>query len=246
MKTAPNRHAPMASPFAAARRATLVVAALTGLAMFTTGTSAQAQEFPRQVIRLVVPFAAGSGTDLTARELTQKVSEATGWQFVVDNKAGANGLIAIQDVMRSPADGYTLIMTGNTTHAANPALYKKLPYEPLGDFAPIARTGVVPLVLFVAAKHNVKNVGELVELARKNPGKLSFATGSASHRLAAELFKQKTGITVNHVPYKGSAQALTDLIGGHVDFMFVDTAVGMSYIKAGTLQPLAVTSLCTS
>ncbi len=208
---------------------------------FTSPTLAQ--DFPKQVIRIVVPFAAGSGTDLSAREMSQKIAEATGWNFVVDNKAGANGVIAIQEVMRAPADGYHLIMTGSTTHAANPALFKKLPYEPLGDFAPVIRTGVVPLVLFVAAKHKIQNVGELTELARKNPGKLSFATGSASHRLAAELYRQAAGINVNHVPYKGSAQALTDLIGGHVDFMFVDTSVGMAYIKAGTLTPLAVTTL---
>lgn len=230
--------------FPAARRLFCTAAGLmaAGLTAAMAVAPARAADFPRQPIRLVVPFSAGSGTDLAARELAQRLGETNGWQIVVDNKPGANGFIAVQDVMRAPADGYTLIMTGNTTHAANPALFQKLPYDPIADFAPITRGAIVPLVLFAAPKHGFQSVAQLVERARAQPGTLSFATGSASHRLSGEILKQRAGVQATHVGYKGSPQALTDLIGGHVDFMFVDMPAGISFIKAGTLVPLAVTS----
>lgn len=203
---------------------------------------AQDDELARQPIRLIVPFSAGSGTDVTARQMTQAVGAATGWRFVVDNKAGGNGLIAVSDLMRAAPDGRTLILTGNTTHAANPALMKQLPYDPLGDFAPILRTGVVPLVLLAAPKHGFKTLDDLVRAAKAAPGKLTFGTGSASHRLAAEMLKARAGIEVAHAPYRGSAQAMTDLLGGHIDFMFVDTAAAIAFGNSDTLKVLAVTS----
>lgn len=231
--------APVAAPPHPTRRhLTLGAAALAALCALP----ARSQGFPRQPIRLIVPFGPGSSTDLSARDAAQRIGEAQGWSFVVDNKAGGNGLIAIQELLRAPPDGHTLIMTGNTTHAANPVLIRKLPYDPIEDFSPITRTGVVPLVLFAAPRHGFRSVAELTAYARANPGKVSFGTGSASHRLAGELFRLTGNLNLTHVPYKSSPQGLTDLIGGHVDLMFVDTAVGMSFIRNGSLRPLAVTS----
>ncbi len=223
----------------------MAASALVAMGVLACGSAAAADNdpFPNKPIRVIVPFGAGSGTDLTTRYMTQAVSDTLGWKFLVDNKPGANGFIAVQELLRSAPDGYTLLMTGNTTHAANPVLFKKLPYDPIEDFIPLARLNVAPLVLFVAPKHQIDNVGQLIDLIRKNPGKMAFATGSASHRAAAEMFKLGKQLDVVHAPYKSSPQAITDLLGGHVDFMFVDLGAGMSFIRSNQLKPVALTSL---
>ena len=219
------------------RRRALAIA----LAAMLPLASANAEpRFPDKPIRVVVPFPPGSGTDVSTRHIAQQIAAKTGWTFVVDNKAGANGFIGLGDVLRAPADGYTLVYTGGTTHGVNSALFKKLPYDPVADFIPIAPGVFSPMVLLARPSLNVSSGAELLAYIRQNPGKATFASGSSFQQLAGELFKQQAGLQVNHVPYKGSAQSMTDLIGGHVDFSFIDLSAAMPHIRAGTLKPLAV------
>ncbi len=199
---------------------------------------AAAQTFPSKPITLVVPFAAGSATDQLARALAQSVGEQTKTTVIVDNKAGASGMMAAQFVARAPADGHTVIISTNTTHAANEHLYKKMPYDPVKDFAPLTGLGRGGQVLVVNPASPWKNVAELVADARKRPGKLSFSSGSASSRVAGEMFQQLSGTEILHVPYKSNPQALTDVMGGQIDFMITDTATGVPQIKAGKLRAL--------
>lgn len=196
--------------------------------------------FPDKPIRIVVPFPPGSGTDVSTRYFSQQVAIRTGWNFVVDNKAGANGFIGLEDVLRAPADGYTLVYTGGTTHGVNSALFKKLPYDPVADFIPIAPGLFTPMVLLASPKLKVSNAAELLAYIRRNLGKASFAAGSSFQQLAGELFAQQAGLEVNQIPYKGSGQSITDLLGGHVDFTIVDLSAAMPHIRAGTLKALAV------
>ena len=202
-----------------------------------TGPAA-AQTFPSRPITLVVPFAAGSATDPLARALAQSVGEQTKTTVIVDNKAGASGMMAAQFVARAPADGHTVIISTNTTHAANEHLYRKMPYDPVKDFAPLTGLGRGGQVLVVNPASPWKNVAELVADARKRPGKLSFSSGSASSRVAGEMFQQLSGTEILHVPYKSNPQALTDVMGGQIDFMITDTATGVPQIKAGKLRAL--------
>ena len=225
-------------------RAALATLALAAGALSAGGAQAEsAADFPTRPIHVIVPFAAGSGTDNAVRMSTDYVARKTGWTFIVDNKPGGNGIIGVQEFLRAAPDGYTIISTGNTTHAANPVLFKTLPYDPIADFTPIHRSFVAPLALFVSPKLNVNSVQELVDYIRSQPpGSVSYAAGSASHRASAERFSQQAGLQTLHVPYKSSPQAITDLIGGHVDFMFIDTAAVIGQIRGGQLKPLALTS----
>jgi len=217
--------------------AALLVAAL------VAAPAAAQDAYPSRPIRLLVPFATGSGTDNTARYLAQRLGEKTGWRIVVENKPGANAFIGLQEVLRAPPDGYIITLTGGTTHGANSAMFKKLPYDPIADFIPIAPNAFAPLVLLAAPSLNVASGAELLARLRSEPGKLTYASGSAFQRLAGEIFKDMAKIDVAHAAYKGSAQSMTDLIGGHVAYTFVDTAAAMPQIRAGTLKPLAVTSV---
>jgi tripartite-type tricarboxylate transporter receptor subunit TctC len=200
------------------------------------------EAYPSKPIRLLVPFATGSGTDNTARHFAQRLGEKTGWRIIVENKPGANAFIGLQEVLRAPADGYILTLTGGTTHGANSALFKKLPYDPINDFIPIAPNAFAPLVLLVAPALKVDSGAAFLSLLKRQPGKLTYASGSAFQRLAGEMFRDMAGVDVAHASYKGSAQSITDLLGGHVAYTFVDTAAAMPQIRAGTLTPLAVTS----
>ncbi len=195
-----------------------------------------------KVIRVVVPFSAGSGSDGVARNLVNRVATATGWQFVVENKAGASGIVAVQEVKRSPADGYTLFYTGNTTHGANSALFKSLPYDPVADFDPITRVGVFPLALLTRPDLGAADVAGVVKMAKAQGNSLTFAAASAGPRVAAENFKHQANIDLRYIPYKSSPQAMTDLIGGQVDTMFLDLVASLPMIRAGKLKALAVTS----
>lgn len=214
-----------------------VLAAL-GLFVATLGLPAQAAAFPEKPITFLVPFAAGSATDLLARALAQSVGEQTGQTVIVDNKAGASGMLAAQTAARAAPDGYTVLISTNTTHAANEHLFKKLAYDPIKDFAPLTALARGGQVLVVNANAPYKTVGELVAAARQAPGKLSFASGSASSRVAGELFKQLAQVDILHVPYKSNPNAVTDLLGGQVDLMITDTATGLPHIKGGKLRAL--------
>ena len=218
-----------------ARRHVLTVAAVVALAL---PGLARPQAFPAKPIVFVVPFAAGSATDQLARALGQSITEQTKQAVVVDNKAGASGMMAAQASARAAPDGYTVLITTNTTHAANEHLYKKLSYDPVKDFVPVTGLGKGGQVLVVNTNSPYKTVSELLAAARKNPGKLSFGSGSSSSRMAGEMLKQLSHTEILHVPYKSNPMAITDLLGGQIDFMITDTSTGMPQVKAGKLRAL--------
>ncbi|CAN7268105.1 tripartite tricarboxylate transporter substrate binding protein [Pseudorhodoferax sp. LjRoot39] len=224
-------------------RRTWLTAALALTAGSLAPQLAAAQDFPNKPITFVVPFAAGSATDQIARALGQSVTDQTKQAVVVDNKGGASGQIAASQVARAPADGYTVLITTNTTHAANEHLYKKLSYDPVKDFAPITGLGKGGQVLVVRPDAPYKNVADLVAAAKKTPGKLSFGSGSSSSRMAGEMFKQLSGTDILHVPYKSNPNAITDLMGGQIDFMITDTSTGVPQVKGGKLKALGISTV---
>jgi tripartite-type tricarboxylate transporter receptor subunit TctC len=213
--------------------------ALVFAALLAAGAAA-AQSFPDKPITFVVPFAAGSATDQIARAIGNGVTAETRQPVVIDNKAGASGFIASQQVAKAPPDGYTVLITTNTTHAANEHLFKKLPYDPVKDFSPVAALGKGGQIMVVNPSSPAKTVAEFVALAKKEPGKLSFGSGSSSSRMAGELLQQLAGIKLLHVPYKSNPLAVTDLLGGQIDMMITDTATGLPQVKAGKLRALGV------
>jgi tripartite-type tricarboxylate transporter receptor subunit TctC len=215
--------------------------ALAGVAALSAAPRAFAQTFPDKPIKIVVPFAAGSATDLTARGLGAKLQEILKQPIIVDDKPGASGQLGAAAVATAPADGYTLLMGTNSTNAANVALFKKLPYDPEKDFAPIIRcvTGVNALV--VNNDLPVKTVAELIDYAKKNPGKLNYSEASASQRLSAEMFNQMAGVKIERVPYKASPQALGDVASGQVQVMFPDLPQALTQIEAGRVRGLGTT-----
>ena len=205
-------------------------------------SAAAAQDYPAKSITFVVPFAAGSATDQLARSLGQSVAEQGKQAVVVDNKPGASGFLAAQQVAKASPDGYTVLITTNTTHAANEHLYKSMPYDPVKDFAPVTLLGKGGQIMIVNMKVQAKTVGEFVALAKKNPGKLTFGSGSSSSRIAGELLQQMAGIELLHVPYKSNPLAITDLLGGQIDMMITDTATGLPQVKGGKVRALGVTA----
>jgi tripartite-type tricarboxylate transporter receptor subunit TctC len=200
--------------------------------------------YPGKPVRLVVPFPAGGTTDILARAVAQKLSEAWGQSVVVDNRPGAGGNIGSELVARAAPDGYTLLMGTVGTHAINASLYSKMPYDHVKDFAPVILVAGVPNVLVVNPSVPVNSVPELIAYLKANPGKVNFASSGSgtSIHLSGELFKVMTGVQMTHVPYKGSAPALTDLVGGQVQLMFDNLPSSLAFIKAGKLRALAVTS----
>jgi tripartite-type tricarboxylate transporter receptor subunit TctC len=198
--------------------------------------------YPNRTITLVLPFAAGSGTDTTTRLISKELGVALGVGMVIDNKAGANGSIAASYVARSAPDGYTLFVTTNTTHSANPYLLKTMSYDPIKDFTPIARTGDLPFMLVINPEVPANSVAELIALAKKEPGKLSYASGSSSAIVSGATFARLAGIDLLHVPYKSSPPALTDVIAGRVSMMFVDVPTGLPHVNGKVLKALAVTT----
>jgi tripartite-type tricarboxylate transporter receptor subunit TctC len=217
------------------------------LAFATAGVSLApavfAQAYPAKPVTFIVPFAAGSATDQLARALGQSLGAETKQAVIVDNKAGASGMLAAQTAARAAPDGYTVLITTNTTHAANEHLYKKLPYDPVKDFAPVTALGKGSQVMVVNAASPYKTVADLIAKAKKEPGKLSFGSGSSSSRVAGELFKQMAGVDLLHVPYKSNPLAVTDLLGGQIDLMITDNATGLPHVKAGKLRALGVSTL---
>src|SRR5438477_3040941 len=205
---------------------------------------AHAQTYPTKPIRLVVPFPPGGATDILARDVAQKLTEAWGQAVIVDNRPGAGGNIGSELVAKSAPDGYTLEMGTVGTHAINASLYAKMPYDHVKDFTPIILVASVPNVLVVNPAVPVNSVRELIAYAKANPGKLNFASSGSgtSVHLSGELFKVMAGVQMTHVPYKGSSPALTDLIGGQVQLMFDNLPSSLAFIKAGKLRALAVTS----
>lgn len=206
--------------------------------------AALAQAWPaKQPVRFVVPYPPGGASDVTARLLSVKLTEALGQAFVVENRPGANGLIALEYVAKAAPDGYTLLMANLGPNAINPAVYRKLPYDAIKDFTPITLTSVVPLVVLVQPSMPVNSMKELIAYAKAHPDKLTYASagnGSANH-LAGEMMKSMANFKMVHVPYKGDAPGLQDTIAGNVSVIFPTVIGGMSQIKSGLLKPIAVT-----
>ena len=214
-------------------------------ALLVLGASvALAQNYPTRPIRLVVPFPPGGTTDILAREAGARLSVSLGQPVVIDNRPGAAGNIGADLVAKSAPDGYTLLMGTVGTHAINPSLYTKMPYDHVKDFAPVILVAGVPNVLEVTPSLPVNSVADLIMLARDKPGQINFASSGSgtSIHLSGELFKAMAGVDMTHVPYKGSAPALTDLIGGQVQVMFDNLPSSLAQIKAGKLRAIAVTS----
>jgi tripartite-type tricarboxylate transporter receptor subunit TctC len=203
---------------------------------------AHAQTYPSRPVKLVVPFPAGSATDQIARVVGHELQSALGQPFVVENKAGAQGGIAAAEVAKAAPDGYTLMVTTNTPQAANVSLFKKLSYDPVKDFAPIARLGTISFMLMVRPDFPAKNLKEFLGHARANPGKLSAGYGSAGSQVSQAMLRQMGRIDFVDVPYKGLPQAITDVLGGTLHFTFADLANGLAQQKGGKLRGLAVTS----
>lgn len=223
---------------------TSMLAAAAFLALAAPGTQSLAQTYPTRAVRVIVPFAPGGGSDTYARVMATRLPEAFGQQVLVDNRPGGNTVIGAELAARAAPDGYTLFLSTNGTVAINPSLYKKLPYDPVKDFAPVTLVGVGPNVLVVHPSLPAKSVNELIALARAHPGKLSYASsgsGGAPH-LAGELFKSMAGVDMVHVPYKGASPATIALLAGHVQVMFAGLGPGIAHIKSGRLRGLGVAS----
>lgn len=222
------------------RRQALAAASL----LLATG-AAFAQAYPAKPIKVIVPFPAGGGTDLIAREVASRVQASKGWSFVVENRPGTGGNIGIDAVAKSPADGYTIGLGQTSNLAINPTLYKKMPYDSVKDLAPIGLVASAPLVLVVGETSPFKTLGEVVAAAKAKPGSLNMAfsgNGTVAH-LASVLFQKSAGVEFTHVPYKGAAQASTDVVSGRVDLYLSSVPTLIGYIKNGKMRPIAVTSL---
>lgn len=213
-----------------------------GVVALMCTTSVMAQTYPNKPITLVIPFAAGSGTDFVARTVAQKLSERLKQPVVVDNKAGASAQIAAQFVAKAAPDGYTLFMTTNTSHSANPWMFKTLNYDPIKDFTPIVRVGELPFALAINPKIPAKTLQEFIDYAKKTPGKLAYATPNSTSLVAMETIKNIAGLDIVAVPYKASPQAMTDLIAGEVHVYVVDLGSGMASLKSDRVRLLAVTT----
>jgi len=210
------------------------------LLLFASG--AHAQSWPSKPVKLVVPFPAGSATDQIARVIGQQLQESLGQPFVVENKPGAQGSIAAAEVARSAPDGYTLMVGTNTPLAANPSLFKKLNYDPVKDFAPVARLGTISFMIMVRPDFPAKDLKGLLGYAKANPGKLSVGYGSAGSQVSQAMLRSMGRIEFIDVPYKGLPQAITDVLGGQISFTFADLANALAQIKGGKLRGIAVTS----
>ena len=202
-----------------------------------------AQGYPAKAVRVIVPYAPGGGSDVISRILAQRMAENLGRQFVIDNRAGANGIIGTEMAAQAPADGYTLLYV-SSPHAVNPSLYRKLPFDTLKDLAPISEIASSPSILVVHPSLPARTVRELISLGRARPGQIDYASGGSggSPHLATELFKKMAGINLTHVPYRGAGPALTDVLAGQVQVMFANSAPALPHIQAGRLRALGISS----
>jgi len=224
---------------------TIVCRACMALLVLIIATAASAQSYPDKSVRMVVPFAAGAGSnDIMARLVAQKLSDALGQQFVVDNRPGASGIIGTDIVAKAPPDGYTVLMM-SLTFTVNPSLFSKLPYDTVRDLIPVTMVASAPLMLVVHPSVPAKSVTEFIAYAKANPGKLNFGSGGpgTTPHLAGEMIKTMAGIQVTHIPYKGGAPALTDLVAGQIQFMCENIPGTLPFAKSGKLRALAVTDL---
>ena len=212
--------------------------------VFVAG-AAFAQSYPTKPIRVIVPFPAGGGTDIIAREITNKMSSTLGWSFVIENKPGSGGNLGVDAVAKAAPDGYTIALGQSSNLAINPSLFSKMPYDSVKDLTPIGLVASSPMVLVVGADSPLKTLADVVAVSKAKPGSLNFATsgnGTVAH-LSGEVFQKAAGIKFTHVPYKGAAQATTDLIGGQVQLSMSSIPTLIGHIRSGKMRPIAVTSL---
>ena len=210
--------------------------------LFLMSAFAVAQNFPDKPIRVVVPFAAGSGTDILARIVTEEMRTSMGANFVIDNRAGASGQIGAELVARANPDGYTLFLSTNTPHSANPFLFKKINYDPIKDFAAVSRMIYYVFILIVNPNPGIKTVPELITYVKANPGKISYAFGNSTGQVNGAYFTSAAKLDALAVPYKSTPPAMTDLIAGQVHYMFVDAASSQGHVRSGRLRAIAVMS----
>jgi tripartite-type tricarboxylate transporter receptor subunit TctC len=215
---------------------------LLAAALLALPATAAPPAYPAKPLKMIVPFPAGSGTDAGARLLGQWLTSKTGQPVIVDNRPGGNGFIAAQAAATAAPDGYTVFLTTNTTQAANPAMFKKLPYDPVNDFEPVSMVGSAGLLLLVPVSSPHKDIGSLLAQLRAGGKRLHFGAGNSSSRIAGELLKTATGADLLAVPYKGTPPALTDLMGGQIDFMFCDVSPALPLVTSGKLRALATSS----
>lgn len=207
--------------------------------------AAFAQNYPTKPIRVIVPFPAGGGTDIIAREVTNKMATTLGWSFVIENKPGSGGNLGVDAVAKAAPDGYTIALGQSSNLAINPSLFSKMPYDSVKDLAPIGLVASSPMVMVVGADSPFKTLADVVAASKAKPGSLNFATsgnGTVAH-LSGEVFQKAAGIKFTHVPYKGAAQATTDLIGGQVQLSMSSVPTLIGHIRSGKMRPIAVTSL---
>ncbi len=231
------------SILASPRSRRLAVQCLLAMATLATASGAALAQAPApaQVMRLIVPFAAGSYTDNVARIISPALAERLGQTLVIENRAGANGIIGADYVAKAAPDGLTVLVGGASVNTVNPNIYKSLPYDPVRDLLPVARIGLLPFMLVTNPTVPVSNVAELVAYAKKNPGKLAYGTPNAATLVGMETFKRGMGVDITSVPYKSSPQAMTDLVGNHVQVLIADFATAMPQVQAGKAKLLAVT-----
>jgi tripartite-type tricarboxylate transporter receptor subunit TctC len=215
---------------------------LTVLALCAAAGAAPGQTYPSKTIHIVVGFPPGGGNDIIARIVGAKMQESWGQPVVIDNKPGANSIIAAEFVAKSAADGYTLLVNATGGMSVNPVLYAKLPYDPLKDFVPITMVGSFPLVLVVNPSVPANSVQELIAYAKANPGKLNYSAGSTAFQVATEMFKQMTATDIKHIPYKGSVQSISAVMAGDVQMTIVDSPPLVPQLKSGRVRALAVTT----
>ena len=217
--------------------------ATASLLIVAVSPPAFAQTYPAKTVRVVVPYAPGGGSDVISRILAQRMSESFGRQFVIDNRAGANGIVGTEMVVQAPADGYTLLYV-SSPHAVNPSMYRKLPYHTLKDLTPVSEIAIASLLLVVHPSMPARSVGEFVTLAKARPGQIDYASGGSggSPHLATELFKKMAGIDLTHVPYRGAGPALTDVVAGQVQVMFASSASSLPHVRSGRLRALGISS----
>ena len=223
------------------RRHTLVLTSALVLGAMTS-VGAQAQSYPNKPIKFVVPFTAGSATDNVGRIVAQAMGDAWGQTITVENKAGANGILGAEAVKAAPADGYTFLVTTSTTQAANVSLYKKLPYDPVKDFTPIGKMGETGFILMVRNDFPAKDLKEFIAYGKAHPDKLAFGHGSSGSLVSAAMISQMAGLQTINVPYKSIPPALTDLLGGQIQFAFADVGNAVSQMNGGRLRGLGVTT----
>ncbi|MEN9559437.1 MAG: hypothetical protein RLZZ502_648 [Pseudomonadota bacterium] len=219
----------------------LFLAHFAAYALALVSTLAQAQAYPNKAIKFIIPFPAGSATDNTGRIVGQAISESLGVPVVIENKPGANGILGAEAVKAAPADGYTFLVTTNTTQAANLSLYQKLSYDPVKDFTPVVKIGVTGFMLITQLNFPAKNLPEFIAHAKANAGKLSYGAGSSGSHVSGAMFATMAGIDVTTVPYKGIPQAITDVLGGNLSYVFADIGNGMAQLRGGKVKTFGTT-----